>query len=192
MKKVQFVLVLLSLLAMLTSIAAAPLAASAIALLEVRNDPGGNVIFVFSVNGQFSKSQLKGFVQVQGNDANYPMGCNQVDENTVQCTTSKKTGGQNVVVTFGGATFWAHVPEAALQYCYNVWDWPLSFGFAVSELQFFPYEIQTVHCQDTPANYGDVVSIYNPVWEEYYDYEFLPGCLGMDDSAYWYECIVAN
>ncbi len=194
MKKMRFVWILFSLVIFLTSLAAAPLAGSAISLVDVRNDAGGGVIFIFNVSGEFSKSELKGFVEVQGADANYDLHCTQKDATTVHCTTSRKTGGQNVVVTFGGATFWAYVPEAGPQYCYNVWDWPLfAFGNEGEVLGAgSSYEIQTTHCQNSPAHYGDVVNIYNPVYDYYYDYEFLPGCVGIIDSAYWYSCNFAN
>ncbi len=112
MKKIKIVFVLLSLLAMLTSVAAAPMTATAIALVEVRNDLRGSVVFVFSVDGRFTKSELKGVVQVQGEDANYDLYCSQVDDVTVRCVTSKKTGGKNVVVFFGGSVFWTRVPNA--------------------------------------------------------------------------------
>jgi len=195
MKKMRFVWILFSLVIFLTSLAAAPLAGSAISLVDVRNDAGGGVIFIFNVSGEFSRSELKGFVEVQGEDANYDLYCTQKDDTTVHCTTSRKTGGQNVVVTFGGATFWAYVPEVAAltQYCYNVWDWPIAFGNE-GEISgaFFPYEIQATHCQNSPANYGDIVNIYNPVWESSWDYEFLPGCLGVVDDAYWFACFFGN
>ncbi|MHB8777654.1 MAG: hypothetical protein ACYC6R_07820 [Anaerolineales bacterium] len=113
MKKMQFnFMLLLSMLAMLTGIAAAPLAGTASSLIEVRSNMHGSVVFVFSVSGHFSRAELKGFVQVQGEDANYILHCSQVDENKVQCTTSKKVGGKNVVVTFGGSTFWIYVPPS--------------------------------------------------------------------------------
>lgn len=172
MKKIQFVWVLLSLAAMLATMAAAPMAASAIALVEVRNDTGGNVIFVFSVEGHFSKSQLKGFIQVQGMDANFKMSCNQVDDSKVQCTTSKKAGGNNVIVTFGGATFWAYVPAVSTTYCYPQWDWDSRTDTS------WRYDGQV--CQDVPAVDGDVIN--NSLWngETYYDYEYFS--TGVDNA----------
>lgn len=149
MKKMRFVWILFSLVIFLTSLAAAPLAGSAISLVDVRNDAGGGVIFIFSVNGEFSKSELKGFVEVQGADANYDLHCTQKDATTVHCTTSRKTGGQNVVVTFGGATFWAYVPEVAAptQYCYSLWDF---WGEDINWVDYGPF------CQDTPVSEGDI------------------------------------
>lgn len=183
MKKIRSVWVLLSMLAMLTSIAAAPMAGGrSIYLYEVRNDPHGGVIFVFSVNGRFSRSELKGTVEVQGEDANYSMNCSQVDEGTVQCTTSRKTGGKNVVLFFGGSIFWTFVPRTAViptQYCYNVYDVP-------NPPQDGTLVAFTTFCQDAPANYGDIINIYNPDWELFYDYEFLPG------SPFCYDVIVEN
>jgi hypothetical protein len=113
MKKMQFVLVALAVLAMVTSVAAAPVVPGhgSTALIQVRNDPGGSVTFVFRVEGQLPKSQLHGAVHVNGEDANFPLSCVQKDDTTVQCTTSRNAGGKNVVVTFGGASFWTDVPE---------------------------------------------------------------------------------
>ncbi len=173
MKKMQFVLVSLALLAMLTSVAAAPLA---ISLIQVRNDAGGSVVFVFKVSGQFSSAQLKGTVHVNGDDLNFPLNCVQKDETTVQCTTSKNAGGKNVVVTFGGSKFWTDVPEAAApqsQFCNNIYVW------APPEGDGFSWVLVTLtrHCQNTPANYGDILlNVYSPYWDSYDDYEFLPSC----------------
>ena len=191
MKKMKYVGLLLSLFATLVSIAAAPLAGTAIALVEVRNDAGGGIMFVFRVEGQFPRSELKGYVQVQGGDG-YPVYCAQVSETQVNCSTSRKAAGQNVSITFGGATFWDRVPESRPQYCYNVWDWPLAFGNEGEIVGAVGYEVQTIHCQNSPANYGDIVEIYNPVWEGTYTYEFLPGCVGIVEDAYWYACFFAN
>jgi hypothetical protein len=177
MKKLKFAWVLLSLLAMLTSIAAAPMAASVIALIEVRNDRGGGIMFVFRVNGYFSRSELKGIVDVLGEDAMYNLYCAQKDETTVNCTVSRKTAGKHVVVTFGGATFNAFVPETrapqSSQYCNNVYGWAPpeggGFGWVLVTL--------TTHCQDIPANYGDLIfDVYSPYWDSYNEYEFLPSC----------------
>jgi hypothetical protein len=201
MKKMKYVGLFLSLFAMLVSIAAAPLAGTAIALLEVRNDSDGGIMFVFQVDGQFSKSELKGVVHVQGGD-DYPVYCAQVSETQVNCSTSRKTAGQNVSITFGGAIFWDRVPESRPQYCYDVWDEVFFQPQFISQGEVlgghFLYEVQTTHCQGTPANYGDIVNIYNPVWEEAFDYEFLPGCVGegIVEDAYWYNwanyCTSAN
>ena len=166
MKKMRFVWILFSLVIFLTSLAAAPLAGSAISLVDVRNDVGGGVIFIFSVNGEFSKSELKGFVEVQGADANYDLHCTQKDATTVHCTTSRKTGGHNVVVTFGGATFWAYVPEAATLYCYPVYDYVYS--------NFLEWQLIGNNCQSSPAQNGDIINFYNDYgWDQWYDYEYM-------------------
>lgn len=168
MKKLQLkVMIFLSVLAMLSSIAAAPMAGSALTLIEVRNDWGGGVLFVFRVDGHFSKSELNGLVQVQGEGATYGLHCNQVDDNTVQCSTSKKTAGRNVVITFGGSTFFAFVPEAVIKYCYNVYD----VG-GLRGIQFDPMLV-TVHCQGVPANDGDVIEEDSPNFGPNQSYTYL-------------------
>lgn len=191
MKKFQFrLMVFLSLLAMLASVAAAPMAGTALSLIEVRNDGGGGVIFVFRVTGDFSKSELKGWVQVQGGDG-YGLHCNQVDDTTVQCTTTKKAGGYNVVVTFGGSTFWTFVPAARggsgpTQYCYGVYDL-----YSDPETESAYWGQFDTYCQDAPANFGDTLpSYYNPDYDDYYDYDFMPGspsCFDpVNEDAYYY------
>lgn len=160
MKKMQYVFVVLALLTMLTGIAAAPVVPghSSTALIQVRNDPGGSVTFVFRVEGQLPKSQLKGAVHVNGEDANFPLYCVQKDDTTVQCTTSRNTGGKNVVITFGGASFWTNVPESRpqpqslCQYSYDVYDWNgNSLPDSTAWEGFFSF------CQDVPAEEGDTI-----------------------------------
>lgn len=99
-------------------------AGSALELYQVQNNRGG-VTFTFRVVGEFSQSELEsGFVQVQGGD-DYPLYCAQTAADTVVCHTSKKTGGHDVAVGFGGARFWTNVPEPAplREICSSVYDW---------------------------------------------------------------------
>ncbi len=180
MKKLRFVWVLFSLLVFLTSLAAAPLAGSAISLVEVRNDAGGGVIFIFNVSGEFSRSELKGFVEVQGADANYDLHCTQKDATTVHCTTSRKTGGQNVVVTFGGATFWTYVPDSrplpsSCQFEYFVYDWN-EFELSTSTA----WESFHTFCTDTPAQDGDVIS--SNLWDGIFAYDYEYFSTGVDNA----------
>jgi hypothetical protein len=184
MKKLKFVWVLLSLLAMLTSIAAAPMAASAIALIEVRNDRGGGIMFVFRVDGHFSRSELKGIVNVEGEDAMYTLYCAQKDETTVNCSVSRKTAGKHVVVTFGGATFNAFVPETrAPQYCYNVYEL-----LPIGTRAHYEWQAFTTHCQNAPANYGDQINLLSPYDSLYHDHTFMNQCDSIIEDAY-YRCV---
>ncbi len=165
MKKLRFVWVLFSLLVFLTSLAAAPLAGSAISLVEVRTDPAGGVIFIFNVSGEFSNSELKGFVEVQSEDANYDLHCTQKDDTTVHCTTSRKTAGKNVVVTFGGTTFFTFVPETR-PICYPVYD----YGFDNPSV----WQLIGHNCQSESAQNGDMINFYNDYgWDQWYDYEYM-------------------
>ncbi|MBL8101357.1 MAG: hypothetical protein JNM02_02390 [Anaerolineales bacterium] len=194
MRKILFAgFVLLSLLALVTgTVSAAPQADGLITLVEVRNDRYGSVIFVFNVSGEFARHKLNGTVDVQGEDAKYGLHCSLVSDDTIQCTTSKKTGGRNVIVYLAGFVFWAFVPEVSgpagpSQYCYNVYD--VWFDEQNEDVYWYPF---TTHCQETPANYGDVENIYNPDYQDYYDYEFLPSSPGCFDpvveDAYYYVC----
>lgn len=156
MKLIRF-LIFLSLLLPTHLVYATSQKDGVISLIEVRNDSRGSVIFIFQVSGKISKSNLNnGYVQVQGGD-DYGLHCNQIDEDTVQCTTSKKASGKDVVVGFAGSKFWAYVPEQIerLTSCYNVYDWDDSFN----PTQWVLYGI---HCQDYPAEDGNEITWVNP------------------------------
>lgn len=178
------ILVLLSMLIIQVGAvaAAAPMAPGTITLVSVGHGFKGP-IFTFSVSGDFSKKELKGTVYVQGG-ADYGLHCGQVDDTKVTCTTSDKVSDVNVTVTFGGSTFWTYVPGAPTeptQYCYNVYDYGLDYV----------WQSYGTHCQDDPAQYGDEIPWYNPVWDDYYDAIFLPEgpfCSGIVEDAYYYVC----
>lgn len=144
------VLVLLVLLALTTTTV---FAGSALQLVKVQNN-GAGPTFTFQVTGEFSEAELNGgFVQVEGGDA-YPLYCVQQDATTVVCHTSKKVGGQNVVVGFGGSRFWTEMPEQYNRtYCYSAWDYWDFTGYQWTD--FGPI------CQDEPAHEGQ---------EAFYDY----------------------
>ncbi len=178
MKKV--LLTTLFLLAMLVSligtVAAAPLSSGTITLLSVEYVPGKGPVFTFHVSGQFSKSDLKGFVHVEGGE-DFEVTCTQVDDETVKCGTSKAAAGKNVSITWGGSTFWASVPvatePAAPEYCYSIWDW---WDFTDYEwTDFGP------HCQETPAQAFDELT-YSPDgieegWVVFFDEDVSDYCL---------------
>jgi hypothetical protein len=166
------VLVLAAMLAVTTGTA---FAGSALELIEVRNGEGG-VTFIFRVTGEFSQDELNsGFVQVEGGD-DFPLYCAQRDATTVVCHTTKKTGGSNVVVGFGGARFWTDVPEPAT-YCYTVYD------YNVDDPGFTYWQSGGVYCQNHPAEYQDSIYFYNPNYNYSYPYWFYPDGV---DPADWY------
>ena len=167
-KQLTAIMLVLAMLTMFTrTAAAAPQMTGTAALAGVIYVPGKGPVFTFSVlSGKFSRSELKGFVHVEGG-ADYGLHCIQVDDSTVTCTTSKKTAGENVVVYWGGAIFWAQVP-AAPEFCYSVYDWSYPLSSSDHWVGYGSY------CQDTPANYGNLVEWDNPVWGDS-PYIFLPG-----------------
>lgn len=185
MKKMRYFGFILSLLAMFVSVAANPMDGKAIELLEVRNDADGGVIFVFHVEGKFTRSELEGWVDVQGGDS-YKIYCNQVSADTVQCSTSRKTGDHNVMLTFGGATFWDKVPEkisSGSSGCsgltYHAYDWNDYFlSDSTYWNSFFDF------CSDTVPNDGDILSSneWSKLWNEttYYDYKYYSN--GVDNA----------
>lgn len=169
MRKALFTsLVLLTLLALVTgTVSAAPLADGVITLVDVRNDSGGNVIFIFNVSGDFARHKMNGTVDVQGVDARYGLHCSLVSKDTIQCTTSRKTAGRNVVVYLDGFIFWTFVPEAngpaaaaSTQYCYGVYE----IGGDPKTESFSWMEFDT-HCQDIPANEGDELELDQSFFE---------------------------
>ena len=183
MKKILSTLfVLVALLAMTTG---AAFAGSALELVEVRNDEGVPT-FVFRVTGEFSQEELEnGFVKVGGED--FPLYCAQQDEDTVVCHTSKAAAGNEVVVGFGGASFWDRVPEQGpgqQQYCYNIYDWN---DVGSSATAWFAWG---VNCQDEPANIGDSIYFDTPLFfpEDYFFFPNTGGACGWADpgEGYYY------
>lgn len=183
-KNLLVVFVVMAMLMMFAgTVSAAPLSAGAPTLVSANAGPGGTV-FIFSVTGEFSRSQLKGTAHVEGGN-DYGLSCTQVDDSTVRCTASRKVQG-NVVVTFGGSTFWTNVtPYVAhsASYCYDVYDYDY-------DTESYWMLIGT-NCQDSPASYGDIIyDFYNWDWDGYYDYEFMPNSpvcpFSQSGDAYYY------
>lgn len=148
------VLVILSLLLALVSVAAAPKASGTATLIGAGYVEGKGVVFTFHIDGKFSESDLKGSVTFQGG-GNYGLDCVKVDSETVKCTASKAVAGHDVIVTWGGSTFWTHVAgipsksSETAQYCYGVWDFWTEEQIEAGWVDFGPV------CQDEPAEEGD-------------------------------------
>jgi hypothetical protein len=167
-------------------------------LLEVRNDAGGGVLFVFSFSGDFSKSDFKGGFAVFG-DRKYPLDCSMVEEGILQCTAAKALGGKEIMIHLAGFLFWTYVPAAhvsdgseLVMYCNDVYDYFDLYDEEEEFLGYFwlPFEED---CYEYPAAYGDVIYVYNPYYSGTFDYEFMPGSppLGcventISESAFFY------
>lgn len=178
MKRVSVILTVFSLLAALVSIAAAPLASGTATLIGAGYVDGKGVVFTFQVDGKFSKSDLKGSVQVDGG-GNYSLDCVQQDAETVKCTAPKAVAGNDVSVTWGGSIFWTHVagiPDDP-QYCYSIYDWDL-------EVPTSAWVDYGTYCQDAPAEYDDTILWYNPGWEAEFEYWFMPESPDQDWCPY--------
>ena len=189
MKKslIALVIVLSMLVAFVGTVSAAPLASGTATLVSVDYIPGKGPVFTFAVNGEFSKSELKGYLHIEG-DGDFELHCSQVDSNMVKCTVSKKATGKNVVLSWGGSTFWTAVPVAP-EFCYSVYDWN------VSDTSIYTNWVNYgSNCQERPAKYGDLIEWYNPGWGDTFTYEYLPGspgCFAEDvagDSYYYPSC----
>jgi hypothetical protein len=159
----KFILTGLLLLSLLITTTRVALAGSAMELLEVKNDAGGPT-FIFRVIGTFSRAELDaGFVSVSNGD-DYPLYCTQIGSDLVLCHTSRKVGGHDMVVGFGGARFWVSVPEPIV--CTPVYDYS------------YPSPSTSWQLQGSYCNDGEIlssISFYSPYWGEYYDYYFSPG-----------------
>ncbi|MBL8088931.1 MAG: hypothetical protein KF758_17255 [Anaerolineales bacterium] len=189
----KYIRILLFILLMLPvyNVSAKPKENTVVTLIEVRNDSKGGIIFVFQVNDKISKSDLNnGFVQVEGGDS-YGLHCNQVDDNRVQCITSKKASGKNVVVGFAGAKFWVYVPmQKTITQCYSVYDWDDSF-FPSGWVKYGEY------CQDFPPSDGDEIIWENPSLLPPYLYRYssasqpswCPSWSGLGPGYYYNYCI---
>lgn len=198
----KYLITILVLLAMLVIQVGSVAAAGTATLVSVEYGYKGP-IFTFSVSGKFSRAELKGSLHVE-NGADYSLHCTQVDETTVKCTTSDKVAGVNVVVTWGGSTFWAYVPKAPpppapvlvsdsisdpdtipTEYCYSIWDY---WFFTNWEwVDFGP------HCQDTSASEGDVIlyTVPDPDGSFEAPVVFLnegPECATYGPAYYWPWC----
>ncbi len=181
------VLVLAAMLAVTTGTA---FAGSALELVEVQNSDGG-VTFIFRVTGEFSQDELNsGFVQVEGGD-DFPLYCAQQDATRVVCHTSKKAGGSNVVVGFGGARFWTDVPGAShTPYCYNVFS-TYSYDAGTGFYTHLPaWQNAGALCQDEPGVFFDH-AYFAPLddYVAFYDYDissFCGGAVPYEGPAYYY------
>ena len=161
------VLVLLTLLVLTTGTA---FAGSALELVDVRNNAGGPT-FIFRVTGEFAESELTGgVVSVEGGE-DFPLYCAQTDADTVVCHTSKKIGGENVVVGFGGARFWTFMPTEIR--CYPVYDWNLTGGgIGNGWANYGPY------CQDGAAEDHQQIFFWTPPFGTSTYYYFTAGVDG--------------
>ncbi len=166
MKRLFWTAVVLT--ALLAVTAGTAFAGSALELRSVGNNQGGPT-FVFRVTGEFSDSELTGFVQVQGGD-DFPLFCSQTSPTEVVCHASKKVGGHDVVVGFGGARFWTYVkePGPGRSFCYPAYDYPGPFSPpGTTEWSHFGDV-----CQEEPAYEAQSIYMYNPEYASSYFYEY--------------------
>ena len=184
-KYISALLLVLLLLVMPAPAAAAPVASDRTArLISAVYVPNKGPVFTFRVNGKFSKAQLKGRLHVV-RGANHNLHCTQVDKTTVKCRVSQKVSGVDVVLSWGGFTFWTYAPEAPPdpKYCYRIYDW--------EDNPPTVWVVYGTQCQNDPAEYGDVLHWNNPKWGPS-SYEFMPHspsssyCNDVSGNAYYY------
>lgn len=149
--------VVLVIVALFATIAAAPMASS-VTFVGVSNG-GGGPMFIFRVDGPVN---MNGIVHsVQGEyQGDFPMTCTQQDETTVVCHVPKKLSGNEVTVEFNGVKAWVHIPEAQNpvqpSYCYGYYDHVSDVGNSEAgpEAGWAWHQIASA-CQDEPAKGGD-------------------------------------
>jgi hypothetical protein len=190
----------LSLLVALVSVAAAPMASGTARLISVEYVPNKGPVFTFAVSGHFSRSALRGIVNVQGGGT-YPLHCVQVEESVVKCSTSQKVSAVDVSLTWSGLVFWTSVPGVPMpeepewteevesetnggtnggivQYCYDIYDYDLDYV----------WKSYGNRCRAAPAQYNDIIIYYNADWEGKYPAIFMPqgpSCSGLVKDAYY-------
>lgn len=181
MKKYLFtIIIILSMLAMFTGTVAA---AGNVKLVSVIFVPGKGPVFTFEVSGEYSNADLKGALHVVGG-ADFDLHCTQVDSSTVKCTSTKKAAGRDVVLSWGGATFWTFVPPDPELYCYGIYDWTPTVD---------SWMLYGRNCQKSPAEYFDAIDWDNPEWgpSPYWFLPGSPGCFAEDiimDAYYFPGC----
>jgi hypothetical protein len=192
MKKALSVFTVLIIMLLLT-VGSALAADGLIFLVETRNDSGGGVIFVLEFSGEFPRNYFQGFV-TEG-DNRYPIDCNVVSENVVQCTVSRATAGKNVVLYVGEFIFWTFVPEASgelggvpggpTEYCYNIYNAQTD----QNEQDFFWVPVG-VNCQDVPASDGDTIE-YDTWFYEFWTIisDGYCGVNGNSEQGYFEICL---
>lgn len=158
MKKIMFVV--LAIIAMIASIAAAPMQAASVTLIGVSNG-GGGPMFTFRVNGPVNLNNGVVHSIVGKYDGDFPLFCKQEDETTVICHTSKKVSGDSVTVEFGGSRFWVGIPETQNpvepSYCYGYYELTPDFqNLGGGPLASWSWSEVTNICQDAPAADGDI------------------------------------
>lgn len=178
MKKMMFVI--LAIVSMIASIAAAPMPVS-VTLVGVSNG-GGGPMFTFRVDGPVNLNN--GIIHsVEGEyKGDFPLSCKQETETTVVCHATKKISGSSVTVEFGGTRTWVQIPEAQEfaqpSYCYGYYELisgsnPLSPG----PMAFWVWSEVANICQDTPAVDGDIEHYNGDLYEFNID--------GINDSQHY-------
>ncbi len=164
MKKSLFLfLSLLSLVVLLTSLAAAPAEVRLLKLVSIEHWFNKGVVFKFQVTGKFSQEELKGFVNIS--DREFGLDCSFDDYGFLTCVggdaLDQFVGRQGVVVVAGQGFFVTIPPRYAfnpppsqagpaplplpVEYCYNLYE--------NNEVKWY-WDGESA-CQNTPGNNGD-------------------------------------
>jgi len=153
-----------------------PVEDNPVLLVGISNTQDAGILIIFRVTKSYSTSELNsGQVWVKGGSS-YGLYCTQISKETVHCTTSKKTGGRQVIIYFVNNSIWAKIPSVHIpppppvyDNCYVVYDWNWFDKNAGNEFPTY-WEYQGQHCQEFPANDGEVITYYSPYWSNTYEY----------------------
>jgi hypothetical protein len=126
-KKIFHVFSLLLLVVLLASTASPAFAAGgkSASLAAVRFIPGKGVVFIFDLQGEFKKSDLKGSVTIEGHT--YPLYCRFNDAGQASCTSimMNQYAGKAALILFAGSSFSDTIPaERACPYKAISFHWP--------------------------------------------------------------------
>jgi hypothetical protein len=195
-KKMMFVV--LAIIAMIASVAAAPMQAASVTLISVTNG-GGGPTFTFRVDGPVNLNNGIVHSVVGEYLGDFPLSCVQQDATTVVCYGPRKISGSNVTVEFGGTRSWVQIPEAqepaheaAQAPVYVAPQEPAQPG---QPEQTGPVEPPTQYCYEYYSNSGlnwiydgkacqDAPAVdKDPATYETVQYQFNAGTLPEDDNG---------
>jgi len=114
MKNLQIkIAISLCLVGVFVVLAAIPMGGTrSLSLLDIQSS-GRLVEINFYYTGEFSLSELNGWISLSGEGTKYEMDCEKkVFEGVIACATSVHVLDKDAVIELAGFRFWVHVPPA--------------------------------------------------------------------------------
>lgn len=135
---------------------------------------GKGVVFTFEVKGDFDS--FGGTARIGGQD--FRLICVFRDDGVLSCTMSQggyKFIGQTAQINLNGYAFSGVIRPG--NFCYNVFDWNKP-EYSGDEESYWMW--LGIHCQSTPAEYGDMIEYTSEAWGTDWPYTYVPGDLVFD------------